>query len=76
MMLEGPPESLQQPDMLARMDQLQEELRRAPHVRKVTSVADYVKRIHRELNDGRSEANVIPSTPKRSRRSCSSSRWR
>ena len=32
----------------------------APHVRKVTSVADYVKRIHRELNDGRSEANVIP----------------
>ena len=39
--------------MLARMDQLQKELRRAPHVRKVTSVADYVKRIHRELNDGR-----------------------
>ena len=61
MMLEGPPESLKQPDMLGRMDQLQEELRRAPHVRKVTSVADYVKRIHRELNDGRSEANVIPS---------------
>ena len=27
----------------------------------MTSVADYVKRIHRELNDGRSEANVIPS---------------
>ena len=61
MMLEGPPESLKRPDMLARMDQLQEELRRAPHVRKVSSVADYVKRIHRELNDGRSEANVIPS---------------
>jgi predicted RND superfamily exporter protein len=63
LMLAGPPESLRRPDMLARMDQLQEELRRAPHVRKVTSVADYVKRIHRELNDGRSEANVIPSDP-------------
>ena len=61
LMLEGPPDSLKRPDMLARMNQLQEELRRAPHVRKVTSVADYVKRIHRELNDGRSEANVIPS---------------
>jgi predicted RND superfamily exporter protein len=61
MMLEGPPESLKRPDTLARMNQLQEELRRAPHVRKVTSVADYVKRIHRELNDGRPEANVIPS---------------
>ena len=61
LMLEGPPDSLKRPDMLARMNQLQEELRRAPYVRKVTSVADYVKRIHRELNDGRSEANVIPS---------------
>ena len=49
LMLEGPPESLQRPDMLSRMDQLQEELRRGPHVRKVSSVADYVKRIHREL---------------------------
>ena len=28
--------------------------------RKVTSVADYVKRIHRELNDGRPDADVIP----------------
>ena len=60
-MLEGPPESLRTPDSLARMDRLQAELRRGPHVRKVTSLADYVKRIHRELNDGRADANVIPS---------------
>jgi hypothetical protein len=60
-MLEGPPESLRQPDILAKVEQLQGELRAAPYVRKVTSVADYVKRIHRELNDGRSEANVIPA---------------
>ena len=61
LMLEGPPDSFQRPDLLARIDQLQNELRRAPHVRKVTSVADYVKRVHRELNDGRPEANVIPA---------------
>ena len=60
-MLEWPPESLQRPDLLRKIDQLQEELRRAPYVRKVTSVADYVKRIHRELNDGRSDADAIPA---------------
>jgi predicted RND superfamily exporter protein len=59
-MLEGPPDSLATPDALRRIDRLQEELRRAPHVRKVTSLADYVKRIHRELNDGRADAYVIP----------------
>ena len=60
-MLEGPPDSLKTPDALQRMDRLQAELRKFPHVRKVTSVADYVKRINKELNDGRAEANVIPS---------------
>ena len=62
-MLEGPPDSFQRPEILARIEQLQNELRRAPYVRKVTSVADYVKRIHRELNDGRAEANIIPADP-------------
>ena len=61
MMLEGPPESLRSPDALQRLDRLSQELRRFPAVRKVTSVADYVKRINKELNDGREEANVIPS---------------
>ena len=59
-MLEGPPESLKTPDALQRVDRLEEQLRRFPHVRKVTSVADYVKRINKELNDGRPEANVVP----------------
>jgi uncharacterized protein len=61
MMLEGPPESLKTPDALQRVDRLEEALRRFPHVRKVTSVADYVKRINMELNDGRPEANVVPA---------------
>jgi predicted RND superfamily exporter protein len=60
-MLEGPPDSLKTPDALQRLDRLQGELRKFPHVRKVTSVADYVKRINKELNDGRQEADVVPS---------------
>jgi uncharacterized protein len=60
-MLEGPPESLKTPDALQRIDRLEDTLRRFPYVRKVTSVADYVKRINKELNDGRPEANVIPA---------------
>ncbi len=59
-MLEGPPDSLKTPDALHRIDRLEAQLRTFPHVRKVTSVADYVKRIHRELNDGRPDANVVP----------------
>ena len=61
LMLEGPPDSLNTPDALQRMDRLQNQLRTFPQVRKVTSVADYVKRINKELNDGRDEANVIPA---------------
>ena len=38
------------------------QLRQFPHVRKVTSVADYVKRINKELNDGR------PAAERRARR--------
>ena len=60
-MLEGPPDSLKTPDALQRIDRLAGELRRAPFVRKVTSVADYVKRIHRELSDGAADAAVIPA---------------
>ncbi len=61
--LEGPPDSMQQPDVLKRMERLGKELATLPFVRKTTSMADYVKRIHRELNDGRPEAYVIPDTP-------------
>ena len=59
-MLEGAPDSLKSPDTLRRIERLQQELRTFPYVRKVTSVADYVKRINKELNDGRADAAVIP----------------
>jgi predicted RND superfamily exporter protein len=51
---------LKAPAALQRVDRLEEALRQFPYVRKVTSVADYVKRINKELNDGRPEANVVP----------------
>jgi predicted RND superfamily exporter protein len=60
-MLAGAPDSMQTPDTLRRMNRLQERLRELPYVRKVTSVADYVRRINKELNDGRAEADVIPA---------------
>jgi predicted RND superfamily exporter protein len=62
-LLEGPPGSLHSPDALARMDRLARDLAQIPYVRKVTSVADYVKRINRELNDGAPQAARIPSDP-------------
>jgi hypothetical protein len=60
--LEGEPGSMQQPDVLKRMDRLGTELKALPFVKKVTSLADYVKRVHRELNDGRADAYVVPET--------------
>ena len=60
-MLEGPPESFKTPDTLQRIDRLEHSLRAFPHVRKVTSVVDYVKRINKELNEGRVEASVVPN---------------
>ena len=58
-LLEGPPESLAQPDALRRMDMLEEQLRTLPFVRKVTGLADYVARVHREL--GETSGEKIPS---------------
>jgi uncharacterized protein len=60
--LEGEPDAMQRPDVLARMDRLSTELSALPYVKKVTSLADYVKRVHRELNEGRPEAYVVPAS--------------
>jgi uncharacterized protein len=59
-MLEGPPDSMKTPDTLARIERLEARLRTLGSVRKVTSIADYVKRVNRELNGGRPEDEVIP----------------
>ena len=62
-LLEGPAESMRQPETLQRMARLGEQLLELPNVRKVTSLADYVKRVHQQLADGAPEAAVIPESP-------------
>ena len=57
-LLEGPAESLRQPDALRRMDRLEAQLRELPFVRKVTGLVDYVKRVHQELGDRADGADV------------------
>jgi uncharacterized protein len=61
-MLEGPPDSLKSPDALARIQRLERALQTLPSVKKVTSHADYVKRVNRQLHGDRPEAEVIPPT--------------
>ena len=58
--LEGEPDAMKRPDTLRRMEELRVRLERLPFVRKVVSVADYVKRINQELSDGDPAAAVVP----------------
>jgi predicted RND superfamily exporter protein len=61
-LLEGDADSMKSPDTLRRMEELRGRLEQLPFVRKVVSVADYVKRVNRELNGGEASAAVVPST--------------
>jgi predicted RND superfamily exporter protein len=61
-MLEGPPDSLNTPDALQRMEALRGRLQQLPFVRKVVSLADYVKRVNRELHGGDPAAEVLPAS--------------
>ncbi len=48
-LLEGEPESLRSPEVLARIDRLGQRLEQLGHVRKVVSLSDYVARVHEQL---------------------------
>jgi predicted RND superfamily exporter protein len=61
-LLEGEPDSLKTPDALRRMEELRVRLQALPFVRKVVSVADYVKRVNRELNGGSDAHAVVPAS--------------
>ena len=61
-LLEGEPESMKSPEALRRMEELRLRLQQLPFVRKVVSVADYVKRVNRELNGGADSAAVVPAS--------------
>ena len=60
-MLEGPPESLRLRTRCTGSIGCRTASQASSRVRKVTSVADYVKRINKELNDGRPDASVMPA---------------
>src|SRR5688500_2979357 len=57
-LVEGEPGSMKSPAALQRMEQLRVRLEKLQFVRKVTSLADYVKRVNRELNGGERSAEV------------------
>ncbi len=61
-LLEGAPDSMKSPDALRRMEELRRRLEQLPFVRKVVSVADYVKRVNRELNGGDAAQAVVPAS--------------
>jgi len=61
-LLEGEPDSMKSPAAMRRMEELRVRLQQLPFVRKVTSVADYVKRINRELNGGAASQAVVPAS--------------
>jgi predicted RND superfamily exporter protein len=61
-LLEGPPDSMKSLDALRRMEDLRGRLDGLPFVRKVVSLADYVKRVNRELNGGDESAAVVPAS--------------
>jgi hypothetical protein len=61
-LFEGAADSMKTPDTLQRMERLRERLQQLPFVRKVVSVADYVKRVNRELYGGSRDAAVVPDS--------------
>jgi uncharacterized protein len=61
-LLEAPADSMNDPDILSRMDRLERALERLPYVRKVTSVADYVKRTNQQLAGGAEQDYRVPTT--------------
>ncbi len=61
-LLEGEPDAMKTPDALRRMEELRTRLEALPFVRKVVSLADYVKRVNRELNGGEAAAGVVPAS--------------
>ena len=57
---EGPAESMRDPAVLGRVDALGKAIGKLPNVRSVTSLADYVKRIDRDL--GGTAGDTVPAS--------------
>lgn len=54
---------LHNPELLRRIERLQKFLETLPHVNGSTSIVDYVKQLHRSVQNGRSSDYVIPDNP-------------
>ncbi|MBI3926218.1 MAG: MMPL family transporter [Armatimonadetes bacterium] len=59
----GAPDAAKDPRMLKFVEGLQKDLQGLPSVGKTTSLADYVRRIHRVLHDNDPTFDAIPSDP-------------
>lgn len=60
--LEGAPDAMKQPEILSRMDRLNEQIAAMPQVKKVVSLAGYVKALNRSLNADAKDAYRIPDS--------------
>lgn len=58
--VKGKESTLEEPEILKRIDKLSAEIKKLPHVKKVISLADYVKRINKALAEDAPSANKIP----------------
>lgn len=61
-LIKGKEDVLKEPDILRRMDSLSSEIQKLPRVKKVISLADYVKRINKALKEDNPAAYKIPDS--------------
>ncbi|HHO76764.1 MAG TPA: hypothetical protein ENN05_10105 [Deltaproteobacteria bacterium] len=62
LIVEGEEDVLKDPDILGRIDRLSREIRKLPGVKKVISLADYVKAVNRALNANEPGAYEVPES--------------
>ncbi|HDP26333.1 MAG TPA: hypothetical protein ENN34_12955 [Deltaproteobacteria bacterium] len=62
LVLQGEEEMLMDPEVLNRIDTLSRNIERLPHIRKVISLADYIKMVNRALNEDDPLAYRVPDT--------------
>jgi hypothetical protein len=55
-------DAMKNPEMLARIDELQRRIEKAPTVRDSFSIVELIKRMNRVMNEDRPDAEVVPST--------------
>ena len=59
----GRADGLKDPDLIRKIAGLQEFLMNTGEVDKTVSIADYLRKMHREMNEGNPAFEVVPDTP-------------